>query len=108
MNEVGNFNITYTQKPTNKNTDVVFSPSNNVKYYSYEIYKDKVLINSPTNYNQKVTISLTETGVYQIKINAVLLDETIKTLTTGFYIIDKEAPEIEVNNEILEISDKEL
>ena len=37
-----------------------------------------------------------------------MLDETIKTLTTGFYIIDKEAPEIEVNNEILEISDKEL
>ncbi|MBR3198606.1 MAG: type II secretion system F family protein [Bacilli bacterium] len=108
MNEVGNFNIAYTKTPTNKNINVVFSPSNNVKYYSYEIYKNNIKINTSNNFNQKTAINLNETGVYQIKINALLNDETTKKTTSGFYIIDKEAPEIEVKNEVLEINKNEI
>ena len=44
MNEVGIFSTNYTEKPTNKNIDVVFSPYPNVAKYTYQIYKDNKVL----------------------------------------------------------------
>ncbi len=108
MNGVGIFNITHTDSPSNGNISVVFSPSSNVKYYSYEIYKDNKVINTPINTNKEATIRLIETGVYQIKINAVFNDDTTGDIITGYYIIDKEKPEIIIKDKRIELNQNEI
>ena len=107
MNEVGKFNITHTDKPANENVIVVFSPSNNVINYTYELYKDNVLINKPILNSVETKIILQETGVYKIKVIGTLNDKSVKELSSGYYIIDKEAPEIIVKTENLEIRSAE-
>ena len=104
MNEVGNFDINSVSSPTNKTVDVVFLPSDNVKTYTTEVYKNNKKI---TQNNQK-NISLRETGTYKIKINAVLNDGRTKTLESGEYIIDKESPKIESKKDNLILSKKEI
>ena len=86
MNEVGIFDINSVSTPTNKTVDVVFLPSDNVKTYTTEVYKN----NKKITQNSQKSISLRETGTYKIKINAVLTDGRTKTLESGEYIIDKE------------------
>ena len=108
MNGVGNFNITHTDSPTNSSIIVVFSPSENVNSYICEVYKNYALFNRPTLLVSSETISLNDTGVYQIKITANLKDGTKQTLSTGYYIIDKEAPEINVEKENIEIKASEI
>ena len=108
MNEVGNFNITHTESPTNKNIIVVFSPYSNVESYLYEIYKDQTLLNRPFISKSKATINLNGTGVYQIKITATLKDGSKHSLSSGYYVIDKQKPEITVKSENIEIKSNEL
>ena len=64
MNEVGTFNIDSIKTPTNKTINVVFSPSNTVKTFTTEIYKN----NQKTIQTDRTDISLIETGTYKIKI----------------------------------------
>lgn len=108
MNGVGNFNITHTEKPANENIVVVFSPSNSVTSYTYEIYKDNEKINTPVNMAAKTNIYLNETGVYQIRITATKVDGTVQKYFSGYYIIDKEKPELIVKSENLEIKENEI
>ena len=105
MNGVGNLSITNTNNPANSDVTVVFSPSLNVETYNYEIYQDNKIATTSFPLNKETTINFTETGVYQIKINANLLDGTSQSITSGYYIIDKESPEIIVKNENLEIKE---
>ena len=104
MNEVGIFNIDSVNSPTNKTVDVVFLPSNNVKTFTTEVYKN----NEKISQNSQNNISLRETGTYKIKVNAVLNDGSTKILESGEYVIDKESPKIEANNEKMLISKKEI
>lgn len=105
MNEVGIFNKNYTDKPTNKNLDVVFSPYQNVTKYTYQIYKNEERIEEKTDTKQ-VLIKLTKTGKYQIKILAELNDGKQVELKSGYYVIDKEAPVIETKNDVLKMSSR--
>ena len=84
----GNFDIE-SMKPTNKDINIVFSPSYNVTSYTYQVYKDNIPINSVNVDNQNpVTIALSETGSYKIIVRVNLLDGNIDTITSGEYIID--------------------
>ena len=99
MNEVGTFNIDSLKTPTNKTINVVFSPSNNVKTFTTEIYKN----NQKTIQTDRTDISLIETGTYKIKIVATLIDGRQKTIESGEYIIDKESPTISVKKDIITV-----
>lgn len=102
MNNVGNFNIYDISSPTSKDVVVVFSPSMNVKYYSYEIVKDNNVIYTQTS-NKIESIKMDSTGKYKINIKATLFDDSVKSLSSGYYNIDKQAPSINVKDEYIEI-----
>ena len=103
MNEVGTFNIK-EMKPTNQNIDVVFSPSKNIETYIIDIYKDdKKILETTSTY-----ISLNETGKYKIKVTAILPNNTQKVLESGYYIIDKEPPIIEIKEKKLSINKNQI
>ena len=62
MIEGGNFNIYSTQKPTNTDVVVVFSPAKDIKIYTYNIYKNNEIIETKTiNGNVPYTFYLNET-----------------------------------------------
>ena len=99
----GNFDIQSIDKPTNKDINITFSPSTSVASYTYQIYKDNI----PTNKilignNEPATITLKETGTYQIEVQMRLLNGYTDTLTSGKYIIDKTAPVINVSQKYIE------
>ena len=65
----GKFDIESIEKPVNHDITVVFSPSQNVISYTYQIYKNDILI-SQTEISEatNATIQLTETGIYKIAV----------------------------------------
>ena len=101
----GNFDIVKTDKPTNQELTVVFSPSINVTSYTYQIYKNGIPIKSTDISNQNaVDITLNETGTYKITVHVNLIDGSSETISSGEYIIDKEAPKINMSTKLLEIN----
>ena len=101
--------------PTNQDIIVTFTPKEDVISYKYRIlknssvnltsingeievpntiYNDYVEINSkePTN------ISLTETGIFQLEIITTDVNQNTQIINSGNYVIDKEAPQINLNN----------
>lgn len=101
----GNFDIKSIEKPTNQDITIVFSPSNNVTSYTYQIYKDNVPLNAiSTENNSKTTINLKETGTYKITVSMNLKDGNTDNITSGEYIIDKEAPKLNISSNSLEIT----
>ena len=62
MIEGGSFNIN-NAKPTNNDLIIVFSPSTNIKTYTYNLYKDNNIIETKTinqNINHTFTLNQTE------------------------------------------------
>ena len=97
----GNFDIN-SMKPTNKDITIVFSPSNNVISYTYRIYKDNVPINkADINGSIPARIVLKDTGTYQISVHMNLANGTSDDITSGKYVIDKEAPTIKMSSKQL-------
>ena len=95
---IGNFDTNSANKPTNKDINVVFSPSNNVTSYIYEIYKNNIKIEETTiNENSRADIILKETGTYKIIVKANLINGIVDTVTSDEYIIDKEKPKINIS-----------
>lgn len=94
----GKFDIESITKPVNKNITVVFSPSENVTSYTYQIYKDDIPYKKETTQNQ-TTITMKETGTYKIDVALTLKNGKEETISSGKYIIDKEAPVITLSKE---------
>ena len=104
MIEGGNFNIYSTQKPTNTDVVVVFSPAKDIKIYTYNIYKNNEIIETKTiNGNVPYTFYLNETGNYKININTVNNANIPSNITSGLYIIDKEIPVINIKENNIKI-----
>ena len=104
MKEVGIFNINETKKSTNQDLSIIFSPSKNVKQFILEIYKNNEKIEESNQEN----ILLEETGIYKIKVTAEMNDGSIKTSESGSYVIDKEAPSINMKKPTMKINIKDL
>ncbi len=87
-----NFSIYSVDVPTNQDISVTITPTSNSTYF---IYKDGILF-FKKNISVPETITLNETGNYQIWLN--MYDETnnLTTVKSGNYIIDKDAPIINV------------
>lgn len=101
--------------PTNQDIIITFTPQTNVINYKYRIFKnsssnltnkngelvetnmiyqDYIEINS----NIITTITFNETGVYKLEIIETLDNGTTQVINSGNYVIDKEAPKININN----------
>lgn len=90
--------------PTNQDISIIYKPTTPVLNYEYYIVKDgvnnesiKVVGNNPAN------ILLTETGNYQIVVKAYDYYNQVHTVTSGIYVIDKEAPIIKINESFIEL-----
>ena len=97
MNEVGMFNIYETEKPTNKDLSIIFSPSPTVKKFFLEIFENGEKIEESNQEN----VLLDKTGTYKIIATVELNDGSVKTLESGNYVIDKESPVIIIKEEKL-------
>ena len=91
----GKFDIEKIDKPVNSDITIVFSPSDNVTSYTYQIYKNNILVNT-TDIAQNINtqFNFTETGTYKISVQVNLSNGTSDIINSGEYIIDKEIPEI--------------
>ncbi len=115
MDFSSNFNIFSQEKPVNKDISIIYTPSLNVVSYQYRIFKNAsesltlkngALDNPTLIYKDYVTvsgsavsnISLSMTGVYKLEIIEKYVDGTSNMFNSGFYVIDKEAPKIEIND----------
>jgi tight adherence protein B len=105
MTETGQFNINSITKPTNKDVTVIFTPSKSVTSYSYYVYQNDKIINTiDINNNESSNIYLEDTGTYKITITAHLTNGKTQTMTSGYYIIDKEKPELILSSTNIEIT----
>ena len=102
-------------KPTNEDITITFTPPETVVSYEYRILKnaDNFLTTnsgelvSPSvihndyikvNSNRPTDIVLNESGVYKIEIAILDYMGNSKIINSGNYVIDKEAPKIEISN----------
>ena len=108
--------------PLNKDISVNFIPDITVASYRYRIFKNDTetlklnngeLVNPNiiyndyvfVNNNSAININLSESGIYKIEIVTVDFFGNEKILNSGNYIIDKEAPKINIsdyNNQVIE------
>lgn len=103
MNDVGTLNINECEI-TNKDVTVTYVPHTFVTSYEYTIYKDKdIYQNKVVSSNSTTNIVLNKTGTYQIKITSYSINGS-NTYETGYYKIDKEAPVIETQNDVVVLS----
>lgn len=103
MEESG-FSQTEQQNPTNGDIVVTYTPHSSVTSYSYQICKnqicEKAIVVESANPS---TIVMNQTGTFQIKIVAFEQGEQ-KTYESGNYQIDKEAPQIVLQQNLVEIT----
>ena len=102
--EENSFSLYETEKPTNESFTVTFTPGTDVKEYTIILYKDgkenqKKIIET----NQKTDIFIFETGTYNIEVNINKNNDEKETIKSGTYIIDKEAPIIEADKNVITI-----
>ena len=97
--EENTFSLYELLEPTNESFIVTFTPGVDVQNYTIILYKDGIEYKKETiKENKKRDILLNETGTYNI--NVLINDEIIKS---GNYIIDKEAPVIEITKKVITI-----
>ncbi len=104
MGENNNFSIYSIDVPTNQDITLSFSPIDGTQNYTYTIYKDSSPVTTQQISGANVTeINLTETGTYKIVVNMQDVNGTVTTVESGDYIIDKEAPVINIDDTYIEV-----
>ena len=99
------FNLWETKTPTNEDVQVVFTPASNVLKYQYQVIRDGQTSDPiPVNNNRPVTITMTDTGKYQIRIFTETATET-REIASGIYQIDKEAPVLDVGESLIQMEE---
>ena len=89
-----------SQTPTNQNLTITFTPNPNMVEYTYNLYKDGEIVDTQTvNQNIPATFTLDTTGTYKISVSVTLNTGFTFTEESGEYIIDKEKPEITIEDE---------
>ena len=98
------FSIYEQVNPINQDINIVYSPITPVLKYDYYIIKDGVK-SGATNIsgNTPSNILLTETGNYEIEVNAYDYYNNVTVIKSGIYNIDKEAPVINVKDNNIEL-----
>lgn len=90
--------------PTNQDVTIVFTPDSNVMRYTYSILQDGTVVKSRAIDNGEISkITLDKTGNYKIVIDTYDFYNKKTTLESGEYKIDKEAPVITFENQLVKI-----
>lgn len=89
---------------TNKDVTVTFTPNSNVTKYVYTIYNNDVPYKTVEIGNNKpVNIYLNETGSFKIKVVSYNNEKILNVDSSGVYLIDKEAPELDIGESNIEL-----
>ena len=103
MEQTG-FNIYEQITPINQDLTIIFNPNPSYKSYKLLINKDDNPYKEITKINMdKTEFTLSETGTYQIIVTYTGETENEYIETSGIYIIDKEAPVLNVGKNYVEI-----
>ena len=98
-----NLSIYSQDEAVNRDIVINYTPSSIVTGFKYTIMKDSNLLKTvEVNENKMIDITLTDTGIYQITIEEYSSSGSNK-IVTGKYVIDKEAPVINLENKSLKI-----
>lgn len=106
MLEENGYHISVASQETATRDDIVidYQPNANIANYSYTIIKDgKRGKTVSMDDNLATRIVLTETGRYKIEFTNYSANGETQTFETGKYVIDKEAPRIEINKDTLKV-----
>lgn len=95
--EENTFSLYELKEPTNESIIVTFTPGASNHEYEIIVYRDKKE-EKREKVNGKKDIVLDKTGIYNIEV--IIDGEIIKS---GEYIIDKEAPSIELTSKVITI-----
>lgn len=107
MGENG-FSVNSIDVPTKEDITLSFSPASNIQNYTYTVYKDDVPIKTEQIIGSNpVVISLTDTGTYKITVNMYDASGNMSNVESGIYLIDKEAPILNIGDSYLEVSKDE-
>ncbi len=106
MQEENGYHISIASQETATRDDIVidYRPTANIANYSYTIIKDgkkgkSVVIED----NSATRIALTDTGHYKIEFTNYTASGEVQAFETGRYVIDKDAPRIEINKDSLKV-----
>lgn len=100
----GKFSLNQQLEVTNKTLKIQYQPATSVETYTYEIIKDKAVIETYTKKSNKSSvIILDESGEYQIKVTLNYKDGKTKTERSGIYRIDVDKPVIVVEGNLLKM-----
>ncbi|MBS7020515.1 MAG: type II secretion system F family protein [Firmicutes bacterium] len=97
-NRISTFSIQNTEKPTNQDLAVIFTPTQYASKYEYIVTKDNQ-VGTPVVVTgaKPSTIYLLESGNYQITVNSYdARGALLETKKSGIYQIDKDKPRINV------------
>lgn len=99
---VSSLSLYNTEKVTNEDIVVMYTPSKNVLNYEYIIYEHNREIKRVTVGGNKISyITLNESGTYYIEIIENIGQEQKQIFKSGEYQIDKEIPILEVGDDYL-------
>lgn len=99
------FSIYEQLQPTNQDITIAFNPDSNYQSYTLTIKKDEEIYKEIRKINLvKTEFTLSETGIYEINVTYYDMYMNEYYATSGKYIIDKEAPVINVGKNHIEIS----
>lgn len=98
---MNNFSIYSTDKYTNENITVTFTPDTYIINYTYRVYRDNELISViKVDSNMPSDILLDSTGTFKITVEAYSKLYRYD-YESGTYLIDKQAPELKVGQSII-------
>ncbi len=106
MQEENGYHISLASQETATRDDIVidYKPTANITNYSYTIIKDgKKGKSVAIEDNSATRIALTDTGHYTIEFTNYTATGEVQAFETGKYIIDKDAPRIEINKDSLKV-----
>lgn len=93
---------------TNEDVVITFTPSSNIKNYSYTVLKNDEY-NEAINVdnNEPIDIKLNESGVYRIEVTTYDYYGEVNLINSGEYVIDKEAPVLNIKNKTFKIKNNQ-
>ena len=97
----GKFSIN-SETLTNKPISIIYTPNTSALRYTYRIIQDGEIKDRATKASTKpIVITLSETGKYQIEVEATLKNKKVVKQTSGIYNIDMDKPVIVVREGLI-------
>ena len=104
MDYINGFNIYEQNEPVNHDITILFNPDTSYSSYVLYIKKDETDYKTIKKINNVPTeFTLSETGIYQIEVVYYDVDMNEYKISSGKYIIDKEAPILKIGKKSYDV-----